>query len=252
MRLCRSRAARTGGARAPQAAWLRHMRGTTFTPTPPNARPRHYLPRPRPAFPRRRHPYSDIGVARRMDHGSSPHRPSPALTAIPAFPGFLAGCAQPIAEPAPLRRRSRIRAQRSTVVVDRCSGQQQTRPSSFILTCAYANAALTGCSWAICGGFPGFRTLYREGQHLTSDCAEGGKTRLLSAPDTLWRPEPSPPTQAPLLHQDHQGLPGHRPPLVQLPRQTRLLSADQHITLGAPPSRPPKRPLSRMPPPRAS
>ena len=73
-----------------------------------------------------------------------PVRPATALAAILLALGFLAGCASAsggTAAPASARA-----AQRSVVVVD-CLGQQQTRPSSFILTCADANDALTVLHW---------------------------------------------------------------------------------------------------------
>jgi hypothetical protein len=72
--------------------------------------------------------------------------PATALAAILLALGFLAGCASANGgTTAPAS--ARAAAQPGTVVVD-CSGQRQTRPSSFILTCADANDALTVLHWS--------------------------------------------------------------------------------------------------------
>jgi hypothetical protein len=120
----------------------------------------------------------------------SPSRPAAALAAILfAALGFLAGCASANsggATPAS----ARAAAQRSTVLVD-CSGQQQTRPSSFILTCADENDALTGLQWDSWAASQAFGTGTEKVNTCTPDCADG---KLVSYPAliTLWRPEPIP------------------------------------------------------------
>ena len=118
----------------------------------------------------------------------SPSRPAAALAAIVIAVGLLAGCASATsgtATPAPAAA-----AQRTTVVVD-CSGQRQTRPSSFVLTCADANDALSGLHWASWAAGQAFGTGTEKVNTCTPDCADG---KLVSYPAliTLWRPEPLP------------------------------------------------------------
>ena len=118
-----------------------------------------------------------------------PIRPATALTAILLALGVLAGCASAhsgAATPAS----ARAAAPRSTVVVD-CSGQQHTHPSSFILTCADANDALTALHWVSWANNQAFGTGTEKVNTCTPDCADG---KLVSYPAliTLWRPEPLP------------------------------------------------------------
>ena len=72
-----------------------------------------------------------------------------------------------------------------------CSGQQQTRPSSFVLTCADANDALTALHWVSWANNQAFGTGTEKVNTCTPDCADG---KLVSYPAliTLWRPEPLP------------------------------------------------------------
>ncbi|MGH3178583.1 MAG: hypothetical protein ACRDPF_32505, partial [Streptosporangiaceae bacterium] len=79
----------------------------------------------------------------------SPSRHAAAVTAILLAVGFLAGCASArsgTTAPALSRAADAAASQRSTVVIG-CSGERQTRPSSFVLTCADANDALTALHW---------------------------------------------------------------------------------------------------------
>ena len=126
-----------------------------------------------------------------MNH--SPSRHAAAFTAILLALGFLAGCASARSEttaPASSRAADAAASQRSTVVVD-CSDHQQTRPSSFILTCADANDALTALHWASWADGQAFGTGTEKVNTCTPDCADG---KLVSYPAliTLWRPEPLP------------------------------------------------------------
>ena len=72
-----------------------------------------------------------------------------------------------------------------------CSGQQQTRPSSLVLTCADANDALTALHWVSWANNQAFGTGTEKVNTCTPDCADG---KLVSYPAliTLWRPEPLP------------------------------------------------------------
>jgi len=122
----------------------------------------------------------------------SPSRPA-ALAAILLTLGFLAGCASATSGTARPASAAAAVAQRTTVVVD-CSGQRQTRPSSFVLTCADANDALGGlhwASWADQGSGQAFGTGTEQVNTCAPDCASG---KLVSYPAliTLWRPEPLP------------------------------------------------------------
>jgi hypothetical protein len=123
----------------------------------------------------------------------SPSRRAAILAAILLALGFLAGCASaPSATTAPASSRAADAAasQRGTVVVD-CSGQRQTRPSSFILTCADANDALTALHWVSWADGQAFGTGIETVNTCAPDCADG---KLVSYPAliTLWRPEPLP------------------------------------------------------------
>ena len=72
-----------------------------------------------------------------------------------------------------------------------CSGQQQTRPSSLILTCADANDALTALHWVSWANNQAFGTGTEKVNTCTPDCADG---KFVSYPAliTLWRREPLP------------------------------------------------------------
>jgi len=118
----------------------------------------------------------------------SPSRPAPALATILVVAGLLAGCAS--ARSGATSPASDRAAQRGAVVVD-CIGQQQTRPSSFILTCADANDALSGLRWVNWAASQAFGTGTEVVNTCTPDCADG---KLVSYPAliALWRPEPLP------------------------------------------------------------
>jgi len=119
----------------------------------------------------------------------SPSRPATALPAILLALGFLAGCASAHGgTTAPASPRAA--APRSVVVVN-CLGQQQTRPSSFILTCADANDALSSLHWVNWAASQAFGTGTEVINTCTPDCADG---KLVSYPAliALWRPEPLP------------------------------------------------------------
>ena len=72
-----------------------------------------------------------------------------------------------------------------------CSGQQQTRPSSLVLTCADANDALTALHWVSWANNQAFGTGTEKVNTCTPDCADG---KFVSYPAliTLWRREPLP------------------------------------------------------------
>jgi hypothetical protein len=115
-------------------------------------------------------------------------RPAAALPAILLALGLPAGCASspgPAAAPA-----AQAAAQRSTVVVA-CSGQRQTRPASFVLSCADANDALTGLHWASWAASQAFGTGTEKVNTCSPDCADG-TFAAYPALLTLWRPEPLP------------------------------------------------------------
>jgi hypothetical protein len=119
----------------------------------------------------------------------SPGRAAAVLAAIVIAVGFLAGCASATSGTATAAPAGAA-AQRSTVILD-CSGQRQTRPSSFVLTCADANDALTALHWASWAAGQAFGTGTEKVNTCTPDCADG---KLVSYPAliTLWRPEPLP------------------------------------------------------------
>ena len=123
----------------------------------------------------------------------SPIRQGAALTAVllvMTAAGFLAGCASPhavtTASVATASVSSRAGARPRVIVVD-CLGQQQTRPSSFILTCADAGDVLTALHW-VNWGSEAFGTGTEKINTCTPDCADG---KFVSYPAliTLWRPE---------------------------------------------------------------
>ncbi len=118
----------------------------------------------------------------------SPGRPAAILAAILLAVSFLAGSAS--AGRGTTAPASLTATQRSTVVVG-CSGQQQNRPSSMVLTCADANDALTALHWVSWANNQAFGTGTEKVNTCTPDCADG---KLVSYPAliTLWRPEPLP------------------------------------------------------------
>ena len=71
----------------------------------------------------------------------SPSRHTAAFTVILLALGFLAGCAP--AHIGTTVSASLAENQAGSTVVVGCSGQQQNRPASLVLTCADANDALT-------------------------------------------------------------------------------------------------------------
>jgi hypothetical protein len=125
----------------------------------------------------------------------SPSRHAAALTAIllaVTTAGFLAGCASPhdgatasvssrAADPAVTQR---------NVIVINCLGRQQTRPSSFILTCADAGDVLTALHW-VSWASQAFGTGTEMIKTCKPNCAEGGFASY-PALIALWRPEPLP------------------------------------------------------------
>lgn len=119
----------------------------------------------------------------------SPSRHAAAFTVILLALGVLAGCASAhigTTVPASLANNQAG----STVVAD-CSGQQQTRPSSLVLTCADANDALTALRWVSWANNQAFGTGTEKVNTCKPDCADG---KFVSYPAliTLWRPEPLP------------------------------------------------------------
>jgi hypothetical protein len=161
----------------------------------------------------------------------SPGRPAAALAAILLAAVFLAGCAS--ARSVATVPASPAAAQRSAVVVD-CSGHQQTRPSSFVLTCADANDALTALHWVGWAASQAFGTGTEQVNTCTPDCADG---KLVSYPAliTLWRPEPLP---------GHPGVryftritriyPSSRPPLYNCQGKHTCYPLTSTSDLGAP------------------
>jgi hypothetical protein len=138
----------------------------------------------------------------------SPRRAAAALTII--LVAFLAGCAAPHAgAAAPGRGATLAVIQRGAVMVD-CLGRPQTRPSSFILTCADAGDDLTALHWVSWGASQAFGTATEKINNCTPDCADG---KFVSYPAliALWRPEP---------------LPGH-PGVLYFTRITRIYTANR-------------------------
>ena len=138
----------------------------------------------------------------------SPSRSAAALTAILLALGFLAGCASAkggTTAPAP----ARATAPRSVVVVN-CLGRPQTRPSSFVLTCADANDVLVHLHWVSWGSDAAFATGVEQINNCTPNCAEG---KFINYPVlvNLWRPQP---------------LPGH-PGVRYFSRVTRVYTANR-------------------------
>jgi hypothetical protein len=96
-----------------------------------------------------------------------------------------------------------------TVVVN-CLFKQQTRPSSFVLTCADANDVLVDLHWVSWSSGAAFATGTEQINDCTPDCAAG---KFISYPVlvNLWRSEP---------------LPGHRG-TSYFTRATRVYTANR-------------------------
>jgi hypothetical protein len=129
-----------------------------------------------------------------------------AVTAV----GLLAGCGSArggAAAGAPVLAADQSAAQ-SAVVVN-CLDKQQSRPSSFILTCADAGDVLTRVHW-VNWASEAFGTGTEMIKTCKPNCAEGG---FASYPVliTLWRPEP---------------LPGHSG-VLYFTRATRIYTANR-------------------------
>jgi hypothetical protein len=79
-------------------------------------------------------------------------------------------------------------ASAKTVVVN-CQFKPQTRPSSFILTCADANDVLAHLQWVSWGSGAAFATGIEQINNCTPNCAAG---KFVNYPVlvNLWRPEP--------------------------------------------------------------
>jgi len=95
------------------------------------------------------------------------------------------GCAS-----APIRATETSLTQRSngTVVIN-CLFKSQTRPSSFVLTCADAGDVLAHLHWVSWGSTAAFATGTEQINDCTPNCAAG---RFINYPVlvNLWRPEP--------------------------------------------------------------
>jgi len=165
----------------------------------------------------------------------SPSRTA-ALAAIVLALGFLAGCASAnsgAGPPASARAAAPAAAQRNTVVVD-CSGQRQTRPSSFILTCADANDALTALRWVSWAASQAFGTGTETVNTCTPDCADG---KFVSYPAliALWRPEPLPGHPGVLYFTRITRIyPSNRPPLYNCQGKHTCYPQTSTFDLGAP------------------
>jgi hypothetical protein len=133
------------------------------------------------------------------------------ILAVMTAAGLLAGCGSArggAAASTPVLAADRSAAARSVVVVN-CLDKQQTRPSSFILTCADAGDVLTGVHW-VNWAAEAFGAGTEMIKTCKPNCAEGG---FASYPVliTLWRPEP---------------LPGH-PGVVHFTRATRIYTGNR-------------------------
>src|SRR6202042_2685424 len=102
----------------------------------------------------------------------------------------VAGCASSPtrATDTALTTRNAPAASAKTVVVN-CQFKPQTRPSSFILTCADANDVLAHLHWVSWGSGAAFATGIEQINNCTPNCAAG---KFVNYPVlvTLWRPEP--------------------------------------------------------------
>jgi hypothetical protein len=96
-----------------------------------------------------------------------------------------------------------------TVVIN-CIFKSQTRPSSFILTCADANDVLAHLHWVSWGPGAAFATGIEQINNCTPNCAAGKFVNYPVLVD-LWRPEP---------------LPGH-PGTSYFTRATRVYTANR-------------------------
>ena len=119
----------------------------------------------------------------------SPSRHAAAFTVVLLALGFLAGCAP--AHIGTTVSASLAENQAGSTVVVGCSGQQQNRPSSFVLTCADANDALTALHWVSWANNFAFGLGTEKVNTCTPDCADG-KLVSYAALITLWRPKPIP------------------------------------------------------------
>ncbi len=137
------------------------------------------------------------------------------ILAAMAAVGLLAGCGSArggggiAAAGAPVLAADQSAASRSAVLVD-CLDKQETRPSSFILTCADAGDVLTRVHWVSWGASEAFGTGTEMIKTCQPNCAEGG---FASYPVliTLWRPESLP---------GHSGVP-------YFTRATRIYTANR-------------------------
>jgi hypothetical protein len=96
-----------------------------------------------------------------------------------------------------------------TVVIN-CLFKPQTRPSSFILTCADAGDSLTSLHWVSWGSGAAFATGVEQINNCTPNCAAGKFINYPVLVD-LWRPEP---------------LPGH-PGVLYFSRVTRVYTVNR-------------------------
>lgn len=102
------------------------------------------------------------------------------------------------------------RASAGKTVVVNCLLKPQTRPSSFILTCADANDVLAHLHWVSWGSAAAFATGTEQINDCTPYCAAGKFINYPVLVD-LWRPEP---------------LPGH-PGVLYFSRVTRVYTANR-------------------------
>ncbi len=112
-------------------------------------------------------------------------------------------------QPASPASSSALASSPAPVLID-CLLKQQSRPSSFILTCADANDVLADLHWVSWGSTAAFATAVEQVNDCTPDCASG---TFLDYPAlvALWRPE---------------SLPGH-PGLRYFTRVTRIYTANR-------------------------
>jgi hypothetical protein len=118
------------------------------------------------------------------------------------------GCAS-----APTRATDAALVQRTSpekTVVINCLFKPQTRPSSFVLTCADAGDSLTSLRWVSWGSGAAFATGVEQINNCTPNCAAGKFINYPVLVD-LWRPEP---------------LPGH-PGVLYFSRVTRVYTANR-------------------------
>jgi hypothetical protein len=109
-----------------------------------------------------------------------------AITAV----GLLAGCGSARGAASPPVLAADLSAAPQSVVVVNCLNKQQTRPASFISSCADAGDVLTSMHW-VSWGSEAFGTGTETIKTCKPNCAEGG---FAAHPVliTLWRPEPLP------------------------------------------------------------